>query len=443
VKIAFIGGGSFLWAPKLTVDMAMTPILQGARLVLHDIDADALDLMGRAGRCLVSLSNGQIEVETSLNRSSALEGADFVILCVSIGGLPAMRNDLEIPERYGIFQTVGDTVGPGGLARGLRHIPFALRVAQEMEQLCPDAWMLNLTNPMSTICRAVSKATQIRTIGLCHETGGRLRHLSRLFTGAENSTEATVAGINHIPVLLRFRIGSEDGFDLLGEWLNSHDPLEFVHDRHGDPFKDSFRDRLALKFFLYQELGVLFGAGDRHVAEFLNGFLTEATDYGATYGIRPTRVEVREELLRRRRVAVEDIANGKPVRVSRSHEPVAPIISALPGGPPGRFVVNIPNEGQVLNLAREAIIECSAEVSAQGIRPLPVGKLPSVVEAVIVPHIARQEMIVDAALTHDRRPALAALMTDPLIGDPAAVEPMLDDLLEANRQYLDSDRVVL
>lgn len=207
MKIAFIGGASVNWAPKLIVDMAVTPTLEGARRVLYDVDADALAVMGRAGERLVALSGGPLDVETTPDLASALEGADYVILCVAIGGLPAMRNDLEIPERYGVMQTVGDTVGPGGLARGLRHIPFALRVAREMEQLCPDAWLLNLTNPMRTICRAISRATQIRILGLCHEVGGRLRYLSRLLTGSETETEATVAGINHMPVLLRFRKG--------------------------------------------------------------------------------------------------------------------------------------------------------------------------------------------------------------------------------------------
>jgi alpha-galactosidase len=443
VKIAFVGGASVKWGPKLIVDMAVTPVFQGARLVLHDIDSAALDVMDRAGKRLVALSKGQLEIETTLDLSAALEGADFVILCVSIGGLPAMRNDLEIPKRYGIRQTVGDTVGPGGLARGLRHIPFALRVAREMEQRCPDAWLLNLTNPMTTICRAVGKATRIRTIGLCHEVGGRLRHLSSLFTGAENSPHAAVAGINHIPLLLRFGIGSEDGFDLLDGWLASHDPYQFVHDRDPDPVKDGFRDRLALKFFLYQKLGVFFGAGDRHIVEFLHGFLTEKTGYGAAYGIRPTRVESREELLRRRRVIAADIAAGGPVDISRSNEQLVSIISALMGGPPGRFVVNIPNEGQIRNLARDAVVECSAEVSARGIKPVAIGKLPGAAEAIIAPHVARQELIVDAALARDRSPALAALMTDPLIQDPATVEPMLEDLLAANQHFLDLDQAIL
>ena len=163
MKIAFIGGGSMQWTALLTIDLALTDALAGATLVLHDIDAGALELMTRAAERITTQLGRDLPIEATTDRAEALRGADFVILCVAIGGLAAMRNDLAIPWRYGVAQSVGDTVGPGGLARGLRHIPFAVQVAREMEQLCPHAWLLNLTNPMTTICRAVTRATSIRT----------------------------------------------------------------------------------------------------------------------------------------------------------------------------------------------------------------------------------------------------------------------------------------
>jgi alpha-galactosidase len=171
-KISFIGGGSVQWSPKIVTDIALCETLAGAQLVLQDIDAEALDLLTHASRRIATQAGGSLQVTATLDRAEALGDADFVILCVGIGGLPAMRHDLDIPERYGIYQPVGDTVGPGGLARGLRHIPFAVQIAREMEHLCPDAWMLNLTNPMTTICRGMTRATGIRTIGLCHEVSG-------------------------------------------------------------------------------------------------------------------------------------------------------------------------------------------------------------------------------------------------------------------------------
>ncbi len=434
-KIAFVGGGSVQWSPKIVTDIALCETLDGAQLVLYDIDADALGLLTRACKAIVAQVGGSLRVTGTLDRAEALRGADFVILCVAIGGLGAMRNDLEIPERYGIYQPVGDTVGPGGLARGLREIPFAVEVAREMEQLCPDAWMLNLTNPMTTICRGLTRATGIRTIGLCHEVSGVSHRLADLVNVPAETATLEVAGINHLPVILRFDLGGRDGLDMLRDWLAENGPFARVGRVELDTVFDVFVDRLAVKLTLFEQLGVLFGAGDRHVAEFMPGFLSEANERGRRYGVLLTTVDQRQEMARLRRAQVEGFSGGQSQNLQRSTEQLAPVMAALAGGPAGKFVVNVPNEGQIDNLPRDAVVECIAEVSSLGVRPLAVGPLPQAAYAVIAPHVARQELIVEAALTGRRAPALAALATDPLAPDPATVEPMLDELLEANAAF--------
>jgi len=436
IKIAFIGGGSVQWTPTLVADMALTEALAGAELVLQDIDAEALDLLARASRRIVAQLGGNLCVSTTLDRAEALDGATFVILCVAIGGLPAMRHDLEIPERYGIRQSVGDTVGPGGLARGLRHIPFAVQVAREMERLCPDAWLLNLTNPMTTICRGVTRATRIRTIGLCHEVTGLRHRLADLFGVPVETITFEVAGINHLPVVLRCDVSGKDGFALLRAWLAAHDPFEFARGVELGNVFDVFIDRLALKLTLFEQLGVLFGAGDRHVAEFLPNVLTEQTEWGRRYGILLTTVDQREEMARVRRSHIEYYVNGGEWRLEKSAEQLAPVMAALLGGPAGRFVVNVPNYGQIDNLPREAVVECVAEIDGLGVHPLAVGPLPHAAYAVVAPHVARQELIVEAALTGERAPALAALATDPLVRDQAVVAPLLDELIKATQAHM-------
>ena len=435
-KIAFIGGGSVQWSPKIVTDIALCETLNGAELVLHDIDADALALLTRASERIAAQAGGSLRVESTLDRAEALQGADYVIFCVGIGGLAAMRHDLEIPERFGIFQPVGDTVGPGGLARGLRHIPFAVQVAREMEQLCPDAWMLNLTNPMTTICRGMTRATGIRTIGLCHEVSGVSRRLADLFGVPVEAMTYEVAGINHLPVILRFDVGGRDGLQLLRDWLAEHGPFARVGHVELNIVFDVFIDRLAVKLTLLEQLGVLFGAGDRHVAEFIPGFLSEEHERGRRYGILLTTVDQREEMAHMRRAEAERFVGGQSQLLQQSTEQIAPVMAALAGGPSGRFIVNVPNEGQIDNLPRYAIVECIAEIDALGVRPLAVGPLPHAAYAVIAPHVARQELIVEAALTGRREPALAALATDPMVPDPAMVEPMLDELLEANAAFM-------
>jgi len=418
-------------------DITLTETLATANLVLHDIDADALELLTHASKRIVEQVEGDLHITATTDRAEALQGADFVILCVAIGGLPAMRNDLEIPERYSVYQAVGDTVGPGGLARGLRHIPFAVQVAREMEHLCPNAWLLNLTNPMTTICRGITRATSIRTIGLCHEITCVRNHLASLFEVPAKTIELEVAGINHLPVILRSSIGGRDGMDMLRAWLAEHGTFAFVDQVELDTVFDVFVDRLAVKLTLFEQLGVLFGAGDRHVAEFFPGFLTETSEHGRRYGILLTTVDQREEMARLRRAQIEYFVAGGTENLRMSEEQLAPVMAALSGGPSGRFIVNVPNRGQVDNLPRDAVIECVAEVDSLGARPLAVGALPYVAHAVIAPHVARQELIVEAALTSQYEPALAALATDPLVRDPATVAPMLDELLAANAEFME------
>lgn len=441
MKIALIGGGSLGWTPPLVTDMALTlarePAGRGATLTLHDIDADALALLAKAAERIVAEIGADLRIESTGDRAAALQGADFVILCVAIGGLAAMRNDLEIPARFGVYQSVGDTVGPGGLARGLRNIPFAVTVAREMEHLCPDAWLLNLTNPMSTICRAVTRATTIRTIGLCHEVTGLRRVLAGLFEVAPESIHLQVAGINHLPAILACRIGTQDGLAWLRAWLAAHGPLAALDQHDEDPHRDLFRDRLAVKLTLFDQLGVLFGAGDRHVAEFFAGFLTEANERGRRYGVELTTIAHREANRRRQRTQIEQFVAGEvpAAPYAKSEEQLTGVMAALSGGPSGRFIVNVPNQGQITNLPHEAVVECIAEISPLGVQPLAVGALPYPVYAAMAPHVARQELIVEAALTGRTEPALAALATDPLVPDPATVRPMFDELLAANAPY--------
>jgi alpha-galactosidase/6-phospho-beta-glucosidase family protein len=439
MKIAFIGGGSVQWTPKLVTDMALIAALDGAELMLHDIDEAALNLLARACERISNQAGDALEIGATLDRTTALRDADFVILCVSIGGLAAMRNDLEIPEKYGIYQPVGDTVGPGGLARGLRHVPFAIQVAREMEQLCPNAWLLNVTNPMTTICRGVTRATGIRTIGLCHEVIRVSHHLADKFDADVADITLEVAGINHLPVILRCDIDGRDGLALVRKWVAERGPFAPLdHVELNDVF-DVFVDRLAVKLTLFDQLGVLFGAGDRHVAEFFSGFLTEESDYGRRYGVLLTNIDQREEMARVRRASVEAFVEGAPHKLERSDEQLAPVMAALVGGPPGRFVVNVPNQGQIQNLPRDAVVECIAEIDSLGVHPLACGPVPDVVQGVLAGHVARQELIVEAALTGRREPALSALATDPLVRDPMTVVPMLNELLVANVPYINSN----
>lgn len=439
MKIAFIGGGSAKWTARLVIDMAVNKTIDNANLVLHDIDEEALNLVIRVCQRVNEELEGTLHITSSLDRSETLRDADFVILCVSIGGLKAMGNDLAIPERYGIYQSVGDTVGPSGLSRGLRHIPFAVKLAREMEALCPKAWLLNLTNPMTTICRGVTRATSIKTIGLCHEVDiFRNKYLAPLLNVPAEAITFEVAGINHLPAILRLNVDGQDGLLLLQKWLENHNVFEFV-DQHIPGPEDVFKDRLAVKLSIFNKLGVLFGSGDRHIAEFFPGFLNETNHRGERYGVVLTTIHHREELAHQNRRRHEQFVTGNGSNLTPTNEQVVPVMAALSGGQTGQFIVNIPNIGQIGNLPRDSLVECMAHIDRLGVRPLLVGKLQDPAYEAIAPHAARQELIVEAALTGEREPALAALSNDPLLPDPAFGNPLLEDLLAANAAFMMSE----
>src|SRR5579864_6923298 len=184
-RICFIGGGSYNWMPKLLGDLALTDTLSGS-VVLHDVNPAALDDIQRYGRKVLQTTGSQFSIETTTDLDRALDGAAFVVVTITTGGLPTMALDLEIPERYGIYQSVGDTVGPGGLARALRNIPVVVGLARAIEHHAAGAWLLTLTNPMSTLCRAVTRTTSVPTIGLCHELIGALQGFVAPLLGVED-----------------------------------------------------------------------------------------------------------------------------------------------------------------------------------------------------------------------------------------------------------------
>ncbi len=196
-KIAVIGGGSYQWGPKIIQDVALNEELRGGTLVLHDINDEALEVMYQWGTRALDVARADLELEKTQRLEEALRGADFVVLSISTGGLDATALDLEIPARYGVVQTVGDTVGPGGLFRGLQNIPVVVEIARAMEEYCADTVLLNLTNPLTVLTRAISKATSIVSVGLCHELFSTLGMLSTMFEVPEESINVRVAGVNH------------------------------------------------------------------------------------------------------------------------------------------------------------------------------------------------------------------------------------------------------
>src|SRR3974377_1865190 len=227
VKIVIVGGGSFQWVPTLTTDLALTASARGAEVVLQDIDAGRVARTAPVVEHVSDLAGANFRVRTSTDQRAAFQDADFVIVNITTGGFESMALDLEIPWRYGIRQPGGDTLGPGGISRALRNIPVLVGIARDMEDLCPDAWLLNLTNPMTALCRAVTKTNPIKTVGLCHGVTN-FRGFLALLTGADwNAIDLSVTGVNHVPVVTAIDLGDgRDGMAFLRDVLDGKIDLD-------------------------------------------------------------------------------------------------------------------------------------------------------------------------------------------------------------------------
>ncbi|MCU1462461.1 MAG: glycoside hydrolase family 4 [Acidimicrobiales bacterium] len=449
-RIVIIGGGSNQWVPTLVTDLANTPTLHGTEIVLEDIDAAKLPRMADYVRHVADVRDIPLTVSTTTDQRQALQGADYVVVTISTGGFRSMRHDLDIPARYGIQQSVGDTVGPGGINRCLRNVPVMLGVARDMAELCPDAWLLNLTNPMTTLCRAVTRETPVKTIGLCHEVTIATFYLSMLLSANFMEIRPTVVGVNHLPVITALDVGGEDGLALLRDLLSDpakqaeNLPFNLPDDLGHEPPQGrdwTKADLIAvnqLKLELFRLTGALPGAGDRHLAEFFPGFLTEASGWGKRWGVSLTPIADRQADEANYADRLERLTEDPEVSTWPSGEIVAPLIDSFITGTPRLFPLNIPNTGQVPDLPLGRVVESMCWADGDGAR----GGEPAAAPPLLASYLRRvsesQELAVNAALSGRRDDVLAAMLADPLASriDYDQLAAMTDELIAATKEWL-------
>lgn len=403
MKLAWIGGGSYTWGPTLLTDLALSPHLSG-EVVLHDSDPLAGERMAHLGNMLFGRAGSALATRVTSSLAEALDGADVVVLTIAVGGLEAMGGDLALAENYGILQPVGDTVGPSGICRALRSIPVIEDLSRRIHAHCPNAWLINLSNPLTTLCRTAALAG-VRVIGLCHEAPNVQRAMAALLGADETVADWQVAGINHLPWIANLALVTAARIAETAEQALARRPLSL------DPFVDQYR----VKLDLLAAYGTFPAAGDRHLAEFFPHYLRRPDEALARYGVRLTTIAHRRALRASAEAAVNRMLDGsESPNLHASGEQVVPVIEALSGQGSGTFVVNVPNQGQIAGLPDGVVVECMAEVDGTGPRPLPAPPLPSTALHWVHTHVTAQELVVAAAL--ERRPELAvrALLIDPL-----------------------------
>jgi alpha-galactosidase len=396
-----------------------------------------------------------MSVRATTDQRDAMAGADFVVVNISTGGFASMRHDIEIPERYGLRQPVGDSVGPGGVIRALRNIPVLVGIARDMADVCPDAWLCNLTNPMTTLCRAVMRETEIKTVGLCHEVTGTRFALSQLLETRFVDLDLDVTGVNHFPVITAIRTpDGGDGLARLGALIDDAAALqetvfldlpegmdlgEFTEVVTGPEWtKAALLEQHQLKLELFRRFGVLPAAGDRHLAEFMPGFITEQSGWGARWGVKLTTIADREKGQAAHVADFEALLASDDISRAPSGEMLAPLIDSMIRDEPRHLPLNIANAGQCPDVPADAVVESMCTVDGSGIR----GGEPVVAPAGLAEHLRRvvasQEMTVEAAVTGSRERVLEAMLADPLSGrgDFCQLVEMTDELLDATAPWL-------
>lgn len=423
-KIVLIGAGSVVFAKTLIGDILSFPALQTGTLSLVDINAERLDLMARYTRRLIDEQRLPAQLEVTEDRRQALRGADYVITVIQVGGARSYQLDIEIPRRYGIDQAVGDTIGPGGVFRGLRSIPVLLSICRDMEELCPHAWLLNYTNPMAINVWALRQASRVRVVGLCHSVMATAAYLARTIGIPYDRLRYWAAGINHMAWFLKLECDGRDLYPLLKRKMR--DPAVEEADRVRIAVMRMFGYFVSESSYHMSEYVPYF----RRTPELRQRYLPQPRDYLGFYT---------SSLDEQRRSMEAQLASCEPLRVRRSHEYASYIIDSLVTGVPRRFNLNVRNDGLITNLPAGCCVEVPCLVDGAGIHPCFVGDLPPQLAALDRSNINVQALAVEAALTGNRKAVRQALAVDPLtaaILTPSQAREMADEMLEAEREWL-------
>jgi len=429
-KIAFVGAGSIVFARNLMGDILSYSELQGSTLSLMDIDEERLDRVATAGEQLIEHNDVEATIETTTDRRETLEGADYVLNMIHVGGREPFENEIRIPQEYGVNQAVGDTLGPGGVFRFLRTAPVMLDLARDMEEVCPDALLLNYTNPMAMLCWAVDEATDVDIIGLCHSVQHTAEAVSDYADVPKDELDYWVAGINHMAWFLEAEHDGESIYPALHEAMEDPDVYE----------QDTVR------FEMLKHFGYFPTESSHHMSEYVPYFRTEEETIeemtGTGYAERMETATYLEGWKERSAVRDDpklDVDLGD-IEPERSEEYASRLIHAIETDTPRRMNLNVSNETKAIeNLPEDICVEVPVLVNGTGVNPCSVGQLPTEVAHFPRQHGSIHRLVVEGALEHDREKINQAVKLDPLTSAACTLDEiheMAEELLEANESSL-------
>ena len=429
-RITFIGAGSIVFARTLVGDILSFDALSDSEIALMDIDEHRLEQTRRVAEAIVDNEGIEATVEATTNRREALEGADYVLNMINVGGTEPFENEIRIPESYGVEQAIGDTIGPGGIFRGLRTIPTMLDIAADMEELCPGALLLNYTNPMSIICTAMFEATDIDTVGLCHSVPHTASAIADYVDVPVEELDYRVAGVNHVAWFLSLERDGDDLYPALREAATDSATYE----------------RDTVRFEMLEHFGYFPTESSHHMSEYVPYFRTDADTIEAMTGTdhaerMPTATYLEGWTERSAKRDDPDLdVDLDSVGAERSEEYASRLVHSVETDTPRRMNLNVSNEtGAVGNLPGNVCVEVPVLVDGTGVTPCSVGDLPTSVAAFPRQHATVYRLAVEGALEGDREKVHRAVKHDPLTAAACTLDEiheMTEELIEANETYL-------
>ncbi|WP_279290140.1 alpha-glucosidase/alpha-galactosidase [Clostridium cibarium] len=448
ITIAYIGGGSRGWALGLMSDLAAEEALCGT-VKLYDIDKDAAICNEIIGNKLYDRidTKGKWRYKAVDSLKESLTGADFVIISILPGTFNEMKSDVHAPEKYGIYQSVGDTVGPGGFMRAIRTIPMYVEIATAIKNFAPEAWVINYTNPMSLCVKTLYEVfPEIKAFGCCHEVFGTQKVLAcalKDIRGIENikreDIKINVLGINHFTWIDRASYKNIDLIPVYEEFVQKYYEVGFDGVDDGHWMNDTFACANRVKFDLYKKFGLIAAAGDRHLAEFMPGnwyLKDKKTVKRWMFGL--TTVDSRIEDLKKRLEKSRRLVSGQDeFIINQTGEEGVRQIKALLGLEDLVTNVNLPNKGQVKNIKDGAIVETNALFRKDSIAPIMAGELPDHILSIVNRHISNQETVLKSTLSENVKMAYTAFINDPLANlERKASLELFKKMIENTKEYL-------
>lgn len=436
-KIAFIGAGSATFTRNLIADLLTFPALGDSEVWLMDVDERRLGLVDRMARKMIAQQHSLMTVHSTTDRPEALRGAGYVVVTIAVGGLDAWEMDLTIPLRYGIDQCYGDILGPGGVFRGLRHLNVISGICRELEELSPDAVLLQYTNPMVMICRAIEAQSPLRHVGLCHSVQGTSDLLASFLAAPPEDLHTWAAGINHMAWFLKLEWGGRDVYPLLREkmadpGIYGQEPVSFEIMKHFGYFpSESSAHQSEYHPWFRKRADILDDMIGRYREDRREAFAA-ARNAGAIPWLRRDAASYF-------RWFDEQLREDHIIEISRSREYGARIINAMETDEPARINGNVANSGAIANLPDDSCVEVPCLVDANGIHACHVGKLPEQLAALNRSNLNVHELAAMGFVHRDQSLVRQAIKLDPLsaaICSLDEIDEMVSEMLEKERQWL-------